>query len=281
MYQATTLIGSTTTATTYPVTGLSASSTYTFTVKAKDAAGNLSIASNTLSVTTSAASTLTYCTSQGSVTTDEKIGKVAFGTISNVSTGTAGYENFTNLSTNVTKGSAYTITITPNWTSTKYKEGYAVWIDYNQNGTFESSELVYSKAASTTTPVTGTITIPSTAILGQTRMRVSMKYNGIPTACETFSYGQVEDYTVVITDLAKPVITPEISGKEMSIYPNPLSGSNLYIKNAESNDFKLFDMSGKLIKSGKLENESINVNSLPKGVYLIQVGSTSKRFIKE
>jgi hypothetical protein len=27
-------------------------------------------------------------------------------------------------------------------------------------------------------------------------MRVSMKYNGIPTACEAFPYGQVEDYTV-------------------------------------------------------------------------------------
>ena len=29
-----------------------------------------------------------------------------------------------------------------------------------------------------------------------TRMRVSMKYNGVPTACETFTYGEVEDYTV-------------------------------------------------------------------------------------
>ena len=29
-------------------------------------------------------------------------------------------------------------------------------------------------------------------------MRVSMKYNGVPTSCETFSYGEVEDYTVVI-----------------------------------------------------------------------------------
>src|SRR5690606_39532515 len=38
----------------------------------------------------------------------------------------------------------------------------------------------------------------STATNGATRMRVSMKYNGIPTACETFSYGEVEDYTVVI-----------------------------------------------------------------------------------
>ena len=30
-------------------------------------------------------------------------------------------------------------------------------------------------------------------------MRVSLKYNGIPTACETFSFGQVEDYTVILT----------------------------------------------------------------------------------
>lgn len=30
-------------------------------------------------------------------------------------------------------------------------------------------------------------------------MRVSMKYNGVPTSCEAFSYGQVEDYTVNIT----------------------------------------------------------------------------------
>ena len=281
VYQATTLIGSTTSATTYSVTGLSASSTYTFTVKAKDAAGNVSAASNILSVTTSAPSTLTYCASQGNVTTDEKIGKVVFGTISNTSTGSAGYENFTALSTNVTKGAAYTITITPNWSSTKYKEGYAVWIDYNQNGTFESAELVYSKTASTTTPIVGSIAIPSTATLGATRMRVSMKYNGIPTACETFSYGQVEDYTVVIGGAANKSLIPEMSTKEMSVYPNPLSGSDLFIKNADSDDFRLFDMSGKLIKSGKIENESINVNSLPKGVYLIQVGKTSKRFIKK
>jgi hypothetical protein len=26
-----------------------------------------------------------------------------------------------------------------------------------------------------------------------------MKYNGIPTACEAFPYGQVEDYTVKIS----------------------------------------------------------------------------------
>jgi chitodextrinase len=198
VYKGTTLLGSTTTATTYVVTGLTASTAYTFTVKAKDAAGNVSVASNTVNVTTLVA-TLTYCSSLGSVTTDEKIGKVVFGTINNPSTGTAGYEDFTALSTNVTAGTANTITITPAWTSTVYPEGYAVFIDYNQNGVFtDAGETVFTSAASTTTPIVGTFTIPTTASLGATRMRVSLKYNGVPTSCETFSYGQVEDYTVNI-----------------------------------------------------------------------------------
>ncbi|WP_161971674.1 GEVED domain-containing protein [Flavobacterium silvisoli] len=277
------LLGSTT-ATTYAVSGLTASTTYTFYVIAKDAAGNASAASNTVSVTTTAAS-LTYCTSQGNSTADEKIGKVAFGTISNTSTGTAGYENFTALSTNVARGTAYTITITPSWTSTKYSEGYAVWIDYNQDGDFaDAGETVFTKAKSTTTPVTGTITIPSTASLGATRMRVSMKYNATPTACETFSYGQVEDYTVNITATAKDMSsTTELS---FTLYPNPVKGNVLNIANLQSpSTYTIYNMMGQELGKGSIENETIYVGSLRTGAYLVEVknenGVSTKRFIKE
>lgn len=54
VYQGTALVGSTTGATTYTVAGLAASTAYSFTVKAKDAAGNVSAASGALSVTTDA-----------------------------------------------------------------------------------------------------------------------------------------------------------------------------------------------------------------------------------
>jgi len=284
VYRGTTLLGSTTTSTTYAVTGLTASTAYTFYVQAKDAAGNVSTASNTVSVTT-LANTVTYCTSLGSSTADEKIGKVVFGTISNTSTGTAGYENFTTLSTNAVRGTAYTITITPSWTSTKYKEGYAVWIDYNANGTFETTELVFSKAASTTTPVTGTFTIPATATLGATRMRVSMKYNAIPTACETFSYGQVEDYTVNISLTARMSETNN-NAIAFNLYPNPVNGDVLNISNLDkASEYTIFNMMGQQVGKGKIENDSVNVSSLTSGTYLIQVsnenGATSKRFIKQ
>ncbi|WP_333601295.1 reprolysin-like metallopeptidase, partial [Flavobacterium sp.] len=196
VYKDAVLLGSTTTATTYAVSGLIANTTYVFTVKAKDAAGNISVASNALSVTTTL---FTYCTSQGNSVADEQIGRVQLGTINNVSTGGTGYTDFTAISTNVTQGTSQTITITPNWTSTVFSEGYGVFIDYNKDGDFaDAGETVWTNAASKTTPVSGSFTIPVTATLGATRMRVSLKFNGIPTACETYGYGQVEDYTVVI-----------------------------------------------------------------------------------
>jgi len=34
--------------------------------------------------------------------------------------------------------------------------------------------------------------------MGNTRMRVQMKYGGTQAACEQFSYGEVEDYLVNI-----------------------------------------------------------------------------------
>ncbi|WP_062057130.1 M4 family metallopeptidase [Aquimarina longa] len=143
-----------------------------------------------------------YCASNGKSTSDEYISKVALGTISKTSAaGSGGYSDFTAESTKLTKGNSNTITVTPKWTGTTYDEGYAVWIDYNQDGDFaDTGELVWSKAASKTTPISGSFTVPSSAKNGKTRMRVSMKYNGIPTSCESFSYGEVEDYSVDIDE---------------------------------------------------------------------------------
>lgn len=120
------------------------------------------------------------------------------GTI-NKASGAQSYSDFTATSTNLTKANNYTVTVTPTWTGTSYNEGYAVWIDYNQDGDFtDSGEQVWSRSASKTSPVSGSFTIPTSATLGETRMRVAMKYNAIPSSCETFSYGEVEDYTVNI-----------------------------------------------------------------------------------
>ena len=281
VYQGASLIGSTA-STTYTVTSLTPSTTYSFSVKAKDAAGNVSPSSNTVSVTTFAGSTVSYCSAASTNTADERIGNVKFGTINNTSTGTAGYEDFTSVSTSVTRGSAYTISVTPVWTSTVYSEAYAVYIDYNGDGDFtDSGELAWSKAGSTTTPATGSITIPATATVGTTRMRVIMRYSTTPTtSCGTFTYGQVEDYTLNIVSSGRgDLLDTKDLMTDIKLYPNPVRDL-LNISNTTTEDYKIFDMGGKLINSGKLERGSVNVSNLIKGAYMIQIGEVSKRFIK-
>ncbi len=281
VYQGASLVGSTT-STSYTVTSLTPSTTYSFTVKAKDAAGNNSVSSNTVSVTTLAGSTVAYCSATSSNTADERIGNVSFGSINNTSTGTAGYENFTAVSTNVTRGSAYTISVTPVWTSTKYNEAYAVYIDYNKDGDFtDSGELAWTKTGSQTSPVTGSITIPSTATLGTTRMRVMMQYSSVPSSsCGSYTYGQVEDYTLNIVSSGRgdDFDTKDLM-TDIKLYPNP-ARDILNVSNTTNEDYKIFDMGGKLINSGNLKAGSVNVSDLVKGAYVIQVGEVSKRFIK-
>ena len=284
VYQGATLKATITT-TTYSVTGLTAATAYTFSVKAKDAAGNISASSNVVNVTT-ATTAIVYCTSQGNSVADEKIGKVQLGTIINTSTGGTGYTDFTAISTNLTLGTANTITITPAWTSTVYSEGYSVWIDYNKDGDFiDAGEQVYTKAASTATPASGSFTIPATATLGATRMRVSMKYNGIPTACEAFSYGQVEDYTVNIVSAAKESVTSRNTIAEINLYPNPASSVINLTSVSDNATFKVYNLLGQTVINGKLSNGSINVSSINAGNYILEITdketTTVKRFIKQ
>ncbi|MBN2893594.1 MAG: fibronectin type III domain-containing protein [Bacteroidales bacterium] len=184
----------------FTATGLTASTSYSFYVKAKDAAGNVSSASNTVNATTEDAGGVTYCDSKGNSVSDEWIQKVVLGTINNNSGANGGYADFTAMSSSIVKGSNQTITITPGWSGTVYAEGYSVWIDYNQDGDFtDAGEQVVSIAANKNTPNSASFVVSSSALNGNTRMRVSMSYNAIPASCGTFNYGEVEDYTVSIS----------------------------------------------------------------------------------
>ncbi len=181
--------------TNFNVSGLSPLTAYSASVTAQDAAGNTSGAATT-NFTTIDGPAVSYCDSASTNTNDEYISRVQLNTIDNAS-GAQFYSDFTGISTDLSEGQSYTVTVTPTWTGTVYNEGYAAWIDYNNDGDFDDAgELVWSKAPSNDTPNSGNFTVPSGTSGDSVRLRVSMKYNAIPTSCETFQYGEVEDYTV-------------------------------------------------------------------------------------
>lgn len=88
------------------------------------------------------------------------------------------------------------------WTATvgggSWTEGFAIWIDLNSNGIYESSEMLASTPSSASH--SGTITIPSTATPGtNVRMRTRCKYASTQLgteACDAYTYGETEDYYV-------------------------------------------------------------------------------------
>ncbi|MEY8849392.1 immunoglobulin-like domain-containing protein [Psychroserpens sp. XS_ASV72] len=194
----------------YNVTNLTALTQYEAQVRSECSGGSNSAYSSSVVFTTTDVQ-LNYCGSASTNTNDEYISRVQLNTIDN-SSGPQFYSDFTGISTTLTKDTQYTITITPTWTGTVYNEAYSVWIDYNRDGDFtDAGEQVFTQGNTQATSVSGSFTIPSGAVENATRMRVTMRYNQIPGPCDSFTYGEVEDYTVIIEgsgpDTEAPVIT--------------------------------------------------------------------------
>uniref|UniRef100_UPI002612CB6F GEVED domain-containing protein n=1 Tax=uncultured Dokdonia sp. TaxID=575653 RepID=UPI002612CB6F len=236
-----------------------------------------------------------YCASNGQNTNDEYISRVQIGSIDN-STGasTGGYSDFTNLSTNLSGSTS--ITITPTWTGTVYNEAYAVFIDWNRDGDFaDAGETAFSQSPTQATSISGTITVPSGAAQGPTRMRVSMKYNAAPTACESFNFGEVEDYIVNVgnttnTSFSDPNAvdntTTAVASFDFTLFPNPVTRGQLSVNvtGAEAESYAIYNMLGQIVHKGAFSN-TLDVSKLKAGIYILEVTigneTHNKRFIKK
>ena len=115
-----------------------------------------------------------------------------------------------------------------------------VYIDYDGSDSFEATELVYTSPYSNDdAPIFNTsITIPNTAVLGQINMRIV--YNRVqnstplwaidafPWANSTFTYGETEDYSLLVIGYMDSVSATNTScfdnsDGQIQIYPNATS----------------------------------------------------------
>jgi len=121
------------------------------------------------------------------------------------------YGDFTDLSTEVLAGNSYTMQVSAGYNG----HSLNIWIDLNDDFYFDEPENILSNYYLADMGVTYSpqITIPADANDGSHRMRVRSSY-GAPgnSPCETYTYGEVEDYTVIIS---KPeLLTHEIPIQE-------------------------------------------------------------------
>ncbi|MCA8832032.1 GEVED domain-containing protein [Hymenobacter pini] len=234
--------------------------------------------------------TPTYCASKGTSVSYEWIDLVQLGSINRTSGANAGYYDGTALGTTVTAGTSQTISYSAGYASTAYTEYWKVYIDYNQDGDFtDSGELVASRSAASSSTLTSTFTVPSTAKSGKTRMRVVMSDASATTSCSSYSYGETEDYSITISGGTgrQSVATAESAGYR--IYPNPATDVlNIDVPSSIDNkavQVTVYDVRGAQMKHVSFDGNLLNVGNLAKGVYTLRIADgqqvTHQRFIKE
>jgi hypothetical protein len=137
----------------------------------------------------------TYCASAATNTEFAWISMVEFGDWYN-SSGSSGYADYTSQTLNMTRGSTVNLALSAQFGGDVFNGYWRIWIDYNMDGDFEDgNELVFSGSGTGT--VLGNFTVAAVDGVGATRMRIVMQHGSYrSSACGTFTFGEVEDYTV-------------------------------------------------------------------------------------
>ena len=187
------------------LTGLTPSSTYYVYVRAKCTSTDSSYWSGPLVFYTN------YCLPTNGTTTNQtySLNQVSTnGALTNFSnpTGNSGslsiYQDYSaTFSATVYPAQAIKVNLGYNYSTANYSR-YGIWVDWNDDLDFNDSlEIVYISTAAEANTKQINVTIPSTAPIGNHRMRVAAGYSSYypSTACNTVSYAyycDFEDYTL-------------------------------------------------------------------------------------
>lgn len=247
-----------------------------------------------------------YCTANGNSVVDEWIDLVEFGGMSNASAANGGYGNFTNKTGTLVRGTTSAFKFSAGFAGTAYTEYWAIFIDFNRDGDFaDAGEQVVNASSSSSATLSSNVTIPTSASVGLTRVRVIMRYKTAPVACGAFDYGEVEDYLLNITGttaLTGPVAMSEndadvewvgeaaasVATPAIVLFPNPTS-ADLTVEFDRFNEVKQYEIytaDGKRVDAGMIQERrsTLATSQLPTGAYYIRFtdrfNSWTETFIK-
>ncbi len=275
----------------FNVNGVLGNTIYYWRVKPKNNCGEGSY-SNTFSFTTL---TPSYCASTftDEIGGSEHITNVTFNTIDNNSENdtTDGYEDFTSINTIVERGESHQISVTLD--TGGYQDHCYVFIDWNQDYIFDQATERY--ALGTVLSDVGTkfftISVPETAVLGATTMRVIIEYDdpddgfgsGSCNSDHLTEWGETEDYTVIVDNTAA---INDIDFDRFNLFPNPTKGEftlNFKVINTDEVSVELFDIRGRLIDEKKYYNtmtdfsKKMIFDKASAGLYLLKVSNGNKQ----
>ncbi len=228
-----------------------------------------------------------YCAAAGAPnTTVNYIDEVVLSNLQNIS-GKDSYGDFTNQYANLQHNQSYNMLVGMNYHFDQ--DTIYAWIDYDQNRSFDPSELINFTAISAGShEATATFTVPPTLGVDTTRMRVRSRYwNGGPDPCGEFT-GEVEDYSIIIS--GSGVGLSSLNSGNWQLYPNPAQGY-IYLElpaGQRLRKVEILDLGGKVLyrEQGLRTSETVlDISNLAPGLYVLSAESKSQQktqiFIKE
>lgn len=279
----------------YTATNLNELTIYYWRVKPKNSCGEGTF-SNAFNFTTKSCA---LCNSNGNIDYATSTTLVSFNTINNSTTKTVPYTDYSStVSTTVKRNSIHNLTVNVN-TDGNFRVQVKVWIDWNQDCVFNTTDEEYDlgyaantiNGPSNNSPLA--ITIPTSARLGATKMRVSSKYTDpntieYPTSCELGFDGEVEDYSVVIEEATASIVDVNFEG--LRLYPNPSKGIftlTFDTLDVTITELEFFDVRGRKVHQKVYSNtaqkfrEQIDISNLSSGLYLLKIKNGGKESLQK
>ena len=229
-----------------------------------------------------------HCTSSGTMYYQGNVTLVSFNDIDNSTGKIQPYTDYTNTdSTLVYIDSTYELTINLNTDGGNYVYYATVWIDWNQDTVFDTSEMYEVGTAQNVSDMPTnlspfSIQVPSGAVIGNTVMRVVCNYNSYQTdPCANGYDGEVEDYALIVKVFSD--LSIENSDSKFKIYPNPTQNRiTIDFMNDVTQSVILTNSLGQLVKKIEVENKKViqlDMTNLSDGVYFLHIMSDNKTSI--
>lgn len=204
----------------------------------------------------------------------------------NTGSGGPGYEDFTNLSTDLEQGSTNDLTVTTGYGN----QNIRVWIDFNDDFVFTLDEVVVDNYVIAPGGAAGSYTetmqlvVPDDATLGEHIMRAKTNWNApVPDdACEETNYGETEDYIVNIVESLR-IDDSILANSEFRIISQDNNQFNISLSTLYNKDisFSVYNVSGQVIVFNNISKNSdkylydLDMSYAAAGVYLVKMGNSS------
>jgi endonuclease/exonuclease/phosphatase family metal-dependent hydrolase len=125
--------------------------------------------------------------------------------------------------------------------------------------------------------------IISNELTGNYVANSAMRELSLPQSIDDY-YNTTSDHIPVSISLQFPTLAaPEYTATTVKVYPNPVKDVlNITISGMVTDAAaEIYDLAGRRIFYEKLSDTTVNVGALPAGIYMLKIGNSTAKFVKE